>query len=220
MENDPRRFRGGARVSRPEALLIIGPTGSGKTPLGDLLEQRGLRGRRCHHFDFGERLRGIGDENARCGSFTPEEVKFVKGVLGEGVLLENEHFHLAERTLQAFLEGRGAQQEDIVVLNGLPRHATQAEAVDRLLTVSRVVYLACTPDIACARIETNSGGDRTLRKDDCLERVAAKLEIFRRRTEALVAHYQACGARVQRIEVGLNTDPESILAELEGAETC
>ena len=39
------------------ALLLLGPTGSGKTPLGDEIERRGLYGRRCLHFDFGASLR-------------------------------------------------------------------------------------------------------------------------------------------------------------------
>ena len=42
-----------------EAWLIIGPTGSGKTPLGEALELAGWNGRRCLHFDLGEELRRI-----------------------------------------------------------------------------------------------------------------------------------------------------------------
>jgi hypothetical protein len=40
-----------------KAILPLGPTGSGKTPLGDYLEERGLFGRRCVHFDFGEKFK-------------------------------------------------------------------------------------------------------------------------------------------------------------------
>ncbi len=205
---------------RPEAMLLIGPTGSGKTPLGELLEQRGFAGRRCHHFDFGARLRGIAAGDPDCGEFEVSEREFVASVLEEGALLEDRHFHLAERTLGAFLTARGAAEEDIVVLNGLPRHVGQAEAMDRLLTLDRVAYLSCSPEVVCARIETNAGGDRGERTDDCVERVARKLDLFRRRTEPLVEHYQTCGARVHRIEVGLHTNPGSILAELEGADAC
>jgi len=35
------------------AILLIGPTGSGKTPLGDWLQAYGFCGHRCHRFDFG-----------------------------------------------------------------------------------------------------------------------------------------------------------------------
>ena len=41
------------------AVLLLGPTGAGKSPLGDWLEARGLWGRPCHHFDFGANLRAI-----------------------------------------------------------------------------------------------------------------------------------------------------------------
>ena len=44
---------------RPRALLLLGPTGSSKTPLGQLIEQRGLWQTRCLHFDFGANLRQI-----------------------------------------------------------------------------------------------------------------------------------------------------------------
>ncbi len=43
----------------PKAILLLGPTGSGKTPLGQALEKKGLAGRRCVHFDFGANLREI-----------------------------------------------------------------------------------------------------------------------------------------------------------------
>ncbi|MDW7761659.1 MAG: hypothetical protein SCM96_13625 [Acidobacteriota bacterium] len=41
------------------AVLILGPTGSGKTPLGRELETRGHAGRRCRHFDFGAEMRAL-----------------------------------------------------------------------------------------------------------------------------------------------------------------
>ena len=44
-------------MQRPSAILLLGPTGSGKTPLGELMERRGFGGRRCRHFDLGDRLR-------------------------------------------------------------------------------------------------------------------------------------------------------------------
>lgn len=49
---------------RTPAVLLLGSTGSGKTPLGDLIERRGLRGVRCLHFDFGVNLRKIVDRDS------------------------------------------------------------------------------------------------------------------------------------------------------------
>jgi adenylate kinase family enzyme len=48
-----------AATTAREAILLLGPTGSGKTPLGQVLERRGLWGHRCSHFDFGDNLREI-----------------------------------------------------------------------------------------------------------------------------------------------------------------
>ena len=45
-----------------KAVLLVGPTGCGKSPLGQLLERLGLKGMRCLHFDFGKRLRKINAE--------------------------------------------------------------------------------------------------------------------------------------------------------------
>ena len=113
-----------------EAILLLGPTGSGKTPLGEYLEQAPLWNRRCHHFDFGANLRAVvaGDE---AGSFTAEEIRILRRVLEEGILLEAEQFPLAARILDAFIARNGVRAADLLVLNGLPRHLEQARAMER-----------------------------------------------------------------------------------------
>lgn len=45
---------------RYAAMVLLGPTGSGKTPLGHVFAARGFLNRRCAHFDFGENLRDNG----------------------------------------------------------------------------------------------------------------------------------------------------------------
>jgi adenylate kinase family enzyme len=203
-------------VMRPEAMLIVGPTGSGKTPLGDLLQERGLGGRRCHHFDFGAELRALTAAEEEPKPFSAEDVAFVRRVLAEGALLEDEDFHIAEKALGAFMARRSVREDDLVVLNGMPRHVGQAEAVDRLLTVGEVVMLSCTADVVCRRIATDAGGDREGRLDDCVERIGRKLETYRQRTEPLAAHYRACGARVRVFAVEADTRAREIAGRLEG----
>jgi hypothetical protein len=49
----------GMKTKPYPAILLVGPTGSGKTPLGALCEKKGLWQSRVFHFDFGAILRRI-----------------------------------------------------------------------------------------------------------------------------------------------------------------
>jgi len=196
-----------SHCEKPCAVLLVGPTGSGKTPLGDLIERRGLGPNRYRHFDFGAQLRAIVQRDQPDERFSRSDLDFLGRVLQTGALLENEHFALAERILLAFL----AQPETVgsrIILNGLPRHVGQAQAVDRLVNVEGVIALECTSDTVRQRIATNAGGDRTERKDDDREAVERKLRLYAERTEPLVEYYRGHGARVERIAVTAATSPE------------
>jgi adenylate kinase family enzyme len=202
-------------AQRLGAVLILGPTGSGKTPLGDLLERRGLRGRRCHHFDFGEQLRRASAGAAREAVLSGEERECVRGLLAEGALLEDAQFGIAAKLLGAFLAGRDPGEGDLVVLNGLPRHAGQAARVDELLAVEEVVFLSCTPEVVRERISADVGGDRAGRTDDSGGEIAGKLEIFAGRTAPLVEHYRRRGAELRELRVGAATLASQLVAQLE-----
>jgi adenylate kinase len=198
-----------------EAVLLLGPTGSGKTPVGDRLAQVSLWGRRCHHFDFGANLRAAVAVQTP-DAFTADEIHFLRHVLEEGVLLEDEQFPLAARILDAFAARRGVQPADLLVLNGLPRHVNQAEAIDRRLKVIGVIQLECTARTVAERLRRNSGGDRTQRTDDAEPLVARKLAIYEARTRPLLEHYRRRGVPVLGIEVQVTTQPADIVGRLEG----
>ena len=100
-------------------------------------------------------------------------------------------------------------------MNGLPRHVSQADDVDRIVNISNVIRLKCDAGTVCARIRLNSGGDRADRPDDSEEDIARKLEIFDRRTRPVLDHYRAKGVEIREFEVGVNTVPDEILLELE-----
>ncbi len=202
-------------MKRNRALLLIGPTGSGKTPLGQCIEKEGWLGARCGHFDFGAQLRGVAAGEGG-GRFSEEETAFVRELLDKGALLKDRHFPLAEKILRSFLERRRIGPDDVVILNGLPRHAGQAGAIDRLLDVRWVISLSCSPETVRARIAANTGGDRAGRTDDGLAEVERKLIIFRERTAPLVERCRAAGARVDEFEVGPGTTPGEILEALGG----
>ena len=102
-----------------QAILLLGPTGAGKTPLGDWLEKNGLWGQSCHHFDFGANLRAVVAAGPS-DSFASDEIHFLQRVLAQGALLEKESLGLAANILDGFIARRNVQPEQWFILNGLP----------------------------------------------------------------------------------------------------
>ncbi|MGE5172659.1 MAG: nucleoside monophosphate kinase [Betaproteobacteria bacterium] len=184
-----------------DSILLLGPTGAGKSPLGDTIAQNGLFGRRCHHLDFGSELRSAVSIDGRSAVYSTEELDFIHGVLERGLLLENEHFRLAEKIISLFLSRTGFSQQDVLVLNGIPRHTGQAQDIAMIADIHALVVLDCSEDDVVNRIRSNVGGDRTERGDDKNELIAKKLKIFRERTAPLVMYYSQRGCRIYRASV-------------------
>ena len=189
------------------ALLLVGPTGSGKTPLGDICEEKGLGEGRCTHFDFGENLRKIARTGEGPASLTEEEKKTISWSLKTGALLENKYFHIARKILLNFARQAQLVEPDLILLNGLPRHVGQARDIDAIIEIKKVVYLECSPLVARERIRLNSGGDREGRKDDSLEAIQKKLELFHSRTLPLLEHYRNKHVDIEKINVQVETKP-------------
>ncbi len=200
-----------------EAILLLGPTSSGKTPLGQMIQERGVAGRPCVHFDFGENLRQIVANGQPDEVVSREDIEFLRDVLETGALLEDKDFPIAERVLRQFLSRQGvADVGTLVVMNGLPRHVGQADSIAAILKVGTVVYLQCTPETVLARIVENTGGDRIGRIDDQLADVRRKLDIFAERTAPLVDFYRSNGVRVVQLDVDADTTPEQMWLEMDG----
>jgi adenylate kinase family enzyme len=205
--------------TRLPAILLLGPTGSGKTPLGELLEARGLNGRKCAHFDFGENLRQIVARGRPDELVSSQDIDFLRGVLERGALLEDKDFSIAQRILRSFINRRAAGGDALVVLNGLPRHVGQAEDVSEILDVRLIVRLECSSATAFARIASNTGGDRTDRVDDNAEAIRQKLLVFAQRTAPLIEYYRNRGVRVVRLETTADTTPEQVWEMLATGDT-
>ena len=198
---------------RPDAVLILGPTGSGKTPLGRELETRGLAGRRCRHFDFGAELRALADRDPE-SVLTEGETAVVRRSLSEGTLLEDRDFPIAGKILDHFLRRGSAESGDLVILNGLPRHDGQAEAVQGRVRIRMVVLLECPAETAGLRIEQDSGGDRSGRTDGDPQAVARRLKDYESRTRPLADYYKYRGVSLIRPAVGLQESGAGIYETL------
>lgn len=198
---------------RPDALLLVGPTGSGKTPLGRYLETEGLAGQRCAHFDFGVNLRAFA--SGAMPGVEEAERSMVQDVLERRVLLQNENFGVAARILGAFIRDRSVGDGDLLILNGLPRHSGQADDVGEIVCIRALVELRCGPQTVMDRIRLNTGGDRLGRVDDGQRDIENKLAIYDERTRPLVERYTGAGVPVYSFDVGLDTGPAEIHAALE-----
>jgi adenylate kinase len=203
------------RVNRHIALLLLGPTGSGKTPLGQMLEARGLCGTKCVHFDFGENLRQLVAHNRPDDAISSDDIEFLRGVLATGALLEDRHFPLAQRILGSFLAHRPMDDETVVVLNGLPRHVGQAQAIDTILDVRRVLWLECSVEAVALRLANNIGGDRGDRPDDQADQVRKRLAVFEQQTAPLVEYYRQRGVTIETLQIAADTTPEQAWATLQ-----
>jgi len=183
------------------SLLLIGPTGSGKTPLGAEIERRGLAGRPCVHFDFGAELRSIAADPRPFGRLTAAEVEAVRVSLATGALFEDSERPMIVKIFEGFAGRRGLGPDTLVVLNGLPRHVGQAEGLAAILDVRAVVSLEAAAAVVRERLRLDPGGDRAMRPDDGLEAVERRLADFRERTTPLVGFYRSRGVPVQVIPV-------------------
>ena len=200
-----------------KAILLLGPTGSGKTPLGQFLEERGLWGHRCSHFDFGANRREIVARNQPDESIGAEDIALLRRMVQEGLLLEDEHFPLAARILRRFMARRLPNSETWIVLNGLPRHQGQAQDMEGNVVVRTVVQLACSAEVVAERIGDNVGGDRALRQDDDAEAIRRKLAIFAERTAPLLQYYRSRKVRIETVEVGPRTTAEEMWRTIESS---
>ncbi len=198
----------------PEAILLIGPTGSGKSPLGKALEKHGFRGRRAVHFDFGANLREVAALKRRPTAFTADDMEVIRESLKTGALLEDENFPIAEKILARFRRARRMKGGDLLILNGLPRHVGQARDLERTVKVILVIQLEAPLEVIRERIRRNIDGDRTGRSDDSLDEIRRKHESFLKRTLPLLTYYRRQGVRVVKLTVGESSTGESLYASL------
>ena len=121
-----------------DAILLVGPTGSGKTPLGDAIGVHGIQGKKAAHFDFGEQLRIVTSVKSPL-EIESDDIDYLKRILAEGKLLENETFYLAEHILSAYAKANSTTQIHPLPKNSGARATWLPSAKFERLTVNSTV---------------------------------------------------------------------------------
>jgi len=183
------------------SLLLLGPTGSGKTPLGEEMERRGLEGRPCLHFDFGANLRRLAAGPDQIGLLKAADLARIRFSLATGALFGDRDMPMIVGIFRSFVEARGLRPGTLLVLNGLPRHVGQAQGLAGTVLVERIVLLEAEAPVILERIRIDPGGDRSGRPDDSLDAVRKRLADYRERTRPLLDFYGAQGVPVLKIGV-------------------
>jgi adenylate kinase len=179
------------------------------------MEARGIRGRACLHFDFGARLREAASGLASGYGLTGEELAAIRASLATGALFEDRDLPLAVKVLTGFATLSGLSPEILLVLNGLPRHRHQVDALSGTVAVERVVSLEAAAAVIGERMRLDTGCDRAGRVDDGPQEVARRLAIFRERTAPLLDFYRDRGVPVSQIAVSAAMTAADMLRELE-----
>ncbi|HEU0303283.1 MAG TPA: adenylate kinase [Gaiellaceae bacterium] len=169
-------------------VLILGPQGSGKgTQAARIASEYGIP-----HVATGDMFR------AAIAAGTPLG-REVEPILGSGALVPDE---LTIRLIRERLSQDDAQAG--FVLDGFPRNAAQAEALDELLDelerpLDVVLELQVPDEVCIERLVKRAEEDG--RTDDTPEVIAKRLGIFHAETEPLIGYYLPRG-----IVVGIHGD--------------
>jgi adenylate kinase len=203
------------RTTPTAAIIILGHSNAGKSPLAALLERNASRDHhRCLHLDFGEHLR-LALNGRADADLTPDEIDYIASVMN-GRLLDDAHFRIAEKIIRNFLSrNQFMPDEDTLVLNGIPRHIGQARDLHAIgIEVNTVIFLSCTLSVALARKQLADKGigheDRSGRTDGSREIFERKIRSFEQETLPLVDYYRSKGVRVVTIDVTADMTPETM----------
>ena len=182
-------------------ILLLGPQGAGKGTQAKLIAaEYGIP-----HIATGDMLR------AAIAAGTPLGLQ-VKPILETGQLVPDD-------LMVELIRDRLSQPDarDGFVLDGFPRTAVQAEALDAVLReIGReltVVFELQLPDEVASRRLLKRAAEEG-RPDDTPEAIATRLAIYHEQTEPLVEHYRATGNLV-----GIHADRtvNEVFAEIQEA---
>jgi len=213
-------------MSEVKSLLLLGPPGAGKSPFGQYLSRQKIKGRRFLNFDFGQELRQILEVRSEGGHirsggrqefqehYDGQELNRIRQVVEKAILFEESDRELVRKILRNFLHKINPAREDILVLNGLPRHPGQVPWLTGLVRVVLAVNLDCSLEVSIRRILSNLDGERTGRPDDSPDVVSHRYKIYEDKTRPLLSWLERVGIPVINLPVNYMTRPEELLTKM------
>ena len=166
-------------ADRYRSILLFGPPGVGKGTQGKLLGS--VPG--FFHLATGDMFRGL-DKNSTLG-------KEVVTYSSRGELVPDElTVRLWQQHVKGLIENSTyAPARDLLVLDGIPRSVTQAQALDDKLDVLAIIHLTCLDiDEMVQRMKRRALKEG--RKDDADENVIRRrFEVYKAETSPVLGHY-------------------------------
>lgn len=132
-------------------------------------------------------------------------------------LFEEPDRELVRKIVRHFLEKNATGEDDILILNGLPRHRAQLGWLEDILTIALVVSLDCPEDVAVRRILANLDGERQGREDDRLEVIVRRYRLYQERTGPLLDNFRQSEVPVISLKVDRETRPETLWPKLQSS---
>ena len=156
------------------AILLFGYPGSGKGTQGKILAA--LPG--FHHVAMGDILRGL----------TPAHPLYaqVQSYLKAGNLVPDE---LCMDLFHHHIKNMGADEEDFLLVDGVPRNARQVELLNKIVRVVRIFKLSVYDEqLVIDRIRKRAQAQG--RADDASdETIQHRLSVYRKETESCIRTY-------------------------------
>ncbi|HOJ49212.1 MAG TPA: nucleoside monophosphate kinase [Spirochaetota bacterium] len=181
-------------------ILLMGPQGAGKGTVASLLKEK----LNIPHISMGDIFRETAKSNTPLGEKLREIMKS-----GELVPLE-----ITAQMLKERLSREDCQNG--YLLDGYPRNIEQAEVLDKIESVDKVVVLTVPREVAIERLTTRiqckkcgavfniktmppkkngicdlCGGELYRREDDTEEAINKRLEIYEKETKPLIERYKS-----------------------------
>ena len=161
------------------AVMLVGPPGVGKGTQGKLLAQ--IPG--IFHVSSGDMFREL-DVNSKCGQIFQEYAGIGK-LVPDPITIKIWQDYMAAKVREQVY----APENDLLILDGIPRNIAQAGLMAPYIKLFKVIYMVCEDrEVMFKRIRGRSLKENRI--DDSEEIVVRyRWDVYKRETEPLIDYY-------------------------------